>query len=658
MSELKGRTVVMKKRNRQMGRSTPNPATTVKASRWWKKPTYEAWQYLLQDLSSLQRETDNRHLTFARFLSLYTQRRIGDFRAGGHVLNIQDEYKRAMRDYDLVLNPAENCVAALAARIASQRPRPRVLTDTKGPEAYKFRQRAEGLEKLISGVWGTQRVYRKAPNIFIDAAVMGFGAMKVYGCDGEIRFERVFPAEIVVDEAAAISSEPRVMMHVMYIPSEVLKAEFPGHAGAIEDQAGKETQWATTNDRVITTDLVKVVEGWHLRSSSKTNDGRRIIAIDGQTLLMEEWTKKRFPFSFFRWSEPLIGWYPAGLVEMHEPLQRFVNKMMIRFQSALHLHAVTKTYYEEGSLDPQKIRNQTGDMVAVTPGSQMPKTDMPGSMSSEAFRFSEWCYNKIFESTGVSMLSAAGVKPPGIEAAVALRQLEEKEAGRHSLTNLNYEDFFLDLADLTIDTAKDLNADGNFKAWYQQREGVEQINLKDVDMERDQFQLSIFPTSLLPYTPAGRLAAVEEMLNAGFIDKQQALALLDAPDIEQFTSLETASLEDIDRQIEEMLGEGKTVEPEPFQDLELALSRVTSALIRSRTQGAPEERQKLLLDYIRRASGLLQPPPPPAPPPGEMMPPGPLPGEPGMLPGGPEMPEPIPGPQADIPMATPAVPLE
>jgi hypothetical protein len=618
----------------------------MNSKRWWKKKSKDIWKSVFETLGALDSSTQERLNSYAKYLGLYMNKPVGGFGPGGSsVGSLADEYKKHhAAGMPLSFNAIENCISALGARIASQRPRARFLTSTEGANAWELQQRAKGMEKFVAGVWSSEKIYRMAPGIFFDGACLGFGACKVFGADGKICFERVFPGFLVVDEVACRFSEPRELFQYSWVPAEVLAAQFPKKESVIMSVAGRQASFYEEG-KAIVTDLVKVVEAWHLPSSSEAGDGRHAICIDSSTLHEEEYTSDRFPFAFFRWQQPRVGWYPQGLIEQQEPTQLFVNKMAQRIQQAMHLYAVTRTFYVEGSIDPAKIRNKTGDLVPVAQGMQLPVTQSPPSMASDMIQMTWDAYGKIFEGTGVSQLSAAGVKPAGIEAAVALRALEEKEAGRHSLTALAYEDFFIDLAELTVQVAKDM---GTVRAKYRTSDGLELVDWKNVDMDRDMFELQVFPTSMLPYTPAGRLAAVEEMLNAGFIDRKQALSLLDAPDLEQFSSLETASLEDIDKQIHQMLVKGEKVEPETYQDMELALSRATSALIRSRTRGAPEKNQKLLLDYIDKCALILTPPEPPVtqPPPAGAMPGAPIP------PAG-EMPMPIPEPQAPIPMATP-----
>ncbi|HAT63936.1 MAG TPA: hypothetical protein DCS66_04945, partial [Flavobacteriaceae bacterium] len=93
-----------------------------------------------------------------------------------------------------------------------------------------------------------------------------------------------------------------------------------------------------------------------------------------------------------------------------------------------------------------------------------------------------------------------------------------------------YEKCFMDAAEIMIDTARDLyEVKGDYKVKAQDGKFIDTISWKDVNMDADKYLMQIFPTSALSSTPSGRLADVQDLLAAGFIDKEDALKLLDFP---------------------------------------------------------------------------------------------------------------------------------
>ena len=117
--------------------------------------------------------------------------------------------------------------------------------------------------------------------------------------------------------------------------------------------------------------------------------------------------------------------------------------------------------------------------------------------------------------------------------------------------------------------------------------------------------MKIYPTSLLPTTPAAKLQKVIEMLQAGMLAQQEARALLDYPDLEAVNNLATAARDDIDMLLEQMLEQGIYIPPEPFSDLELSIRVMQSAYLRGKINQVPEERLDLVRRYIEDCVNLL-----------------------------------------------------
>jgi len=142
-----------------------------------------------------------------------------------------------------------------------------------------------------------------------------------------------------------------------------------------------------------------------------------------------------------------------------------------------------------------------------------------------------------------------------------------------------------------VDLAKDIdeNEEGGFKVKSSNKRFVEWIEWKDVNLEEDQYVMKIFPTSSLSQTPAGRLQDVQELLQAGFISKEDGLRLLDFPDLERTLSLDNAAVEDIESVIDQMIEKGEYEPPEQYQNLVYGIKKVQSAYLRAKLNKAPPD---------------------------------------------------------------------
>ncbi len=238
-------------------------------------------------------------------------------------------------------------------------------------------------------------------------------------------------------------------------------------------------------------------------------------------------------------------------------------------------------------------------------------------------------YNKAFEITGISRLSAAATKPAGLNSGVALREYQDIETERFMLVGQRYEDLFMQAAKHIIDLSKELyEVFPKFHVVVKTNKFVKKIKWADVDMKEDEFVMDVYPVNMLPSTPAGKLQTIQELIQAGLIPQDQALTLLDFPDLEHFMSLRTAAQDNIEKMLGIMIEEGRYIAPEPFMNLQLALELTQETYLRAKCDNLEEDKLDLLrtfMDDINTLLGANQPLPPPEEVGGPVAP-GPMPG--------------------------------
>jgi hypothetical protein len=578
-------------------------------SRFWtadKDPHRHVWSMLKR----LEHDIQLRERNWRRWLSVLTNKTMSGLHPGES--SPPEAAKNALGERQLALNPIEHCLSTLGARIASQRPTVEILVDTEGPEGYIRRVHAEMMSHLILGAWERGRFYRKSVKVFKHGGAVGFGAMHIYPGERHVKFETAAPWEFVVDEQAALSGETNTLLRIKYGPMERVIARFanstlPSKFRAANQRAIEKAAISTGKVHrgyKFTTDMVKLVQAWHLPSGYGAEDGRSFVSVEGRTLTpREDWLYERdhFPFAFFPWDEPLIGWYPQGLVEMQEPVQHQVNKLLGRIQDILHLYAVQNTFYEEGTINKKHLKNTSGNLIPFKKGARPPVQPNMAPVAAELYRFVDALAAWVPRGTGVSEMAAHGTVPSRLESGRAIMEVRDNDTGRHALVNNAWDDFHVDAAELTVEAAEEID---DFEAHFRHDDRLETIRLSEVDLPRESYEVSAFPSSLLPHEPAGRRREVEIMQEAGWVDKAQALNLLRMPDLRQYRSLELAARDDIERQIYQILVHGEYRAPEPYQDIQLGLRMFTSALLRAEAQGAPKERLQMLKDWIGAADEL------------------------------------------------------
>lgn len=558
-----------------------------------------------------------------------------------------------LRSAGLTLNVCSSCVDVLAAKIATNKPKPQYLT-VDGD--FSAQQKAKNRQRFVMGNFQGGEVYRKSIDVWMDSAICDIGAMKLFDDNGKVGYERTFPSELLVDSRAAQDGNPRELFQEKWVSTDVLAAAYPDKAEQIKLSASRRLGEVDKMSGMVD-DMVRVYEAWHLPSGPGAKDGKRAIVVEHAVLVEEEWTDDSFPFAFLRWTKLREGFWGQGLVEQLAPLQSEITELLDKIQKAHRLLGVPWVLRNKGSeFNKGALTNQPGEIIDWD-GAVEPKVQVHGIMAPEVYTYLDYCFQKAFEVSGVSQLSAMSKKPAGIESGVALRTLLDTETQRFAMAVDAWQQFFLDLARETTKCARRI---GNPTATWRSKEWARQIPWKDVageEGEDDRFVLQLWPVNLLPDTPAGKLAYVEQMITMGLVSPDQGQSLLDFPDIEAFQRTNSAAKDMVDMMIEAMLTTGRYIAPSKHMPIVnpdgspgMAIHVVQGALMRGKVNDWPDDKLAMLSQWLDEAiaigkeiMAMLQPPAPepmaapgaPGPAPG-VMPPGPM-GGPGNG-AGPEMP--------------------
>jgi hypothetical protein len=472
--------------------------------------------------------------------------------------------------------------------------RARVTFQTDGAE-FSVQRKARLLEKWVEGKFDESEFHREAARCFRDSVIFGTGALKVYEHEGDVKCERVLIDEIKIDEMECRSADPRQLHHVKFVDKEVLKAMFPDHEEAIEESTRDSHRQETNAYSNIDSNTAVCVESFHLPSGKGGKDGKRVICVDGATLLSEEWKRPYFPFIFYRWSEPVCGFYGQGLAEQLTGIQLRINQLNHFIQKAQDLIAVPRVFVDIASKNlKMQINNEIGAIIPYR--GKPPVFHVAQAVSPEIYQYKEALWRRGFEVAGISQLSATSKKPAGLESAVALREYNDIGAQRFQYNAQEFEKLAPKVAERFIDIARDIQKrGGECKSIFHAKKLVEKICFKEAAVDDGTYRIRLEPASILSRTPAGRSQQVVEWAQSGIIDTDEARRLLNHPDLERTADINNAALEDIEATIEDLL-DGKYDPPEPYQNLTMGMQRVQLAYLKARREGAPEE----ILENMRR----------------------------------------------------------
>ena len=544
-------------------------------ARWWlsKKAVHDQVMAVANRISG---EQEARRLRLTDWQARYEGRPIG----------ISKKRK-------LTFNLTRSAIDTVCAKISKNKPRPQALTS--GGD-FALQKKAKQLTKFLDGVLMEMSAHAKGQMVFRDACIFDGGALKVYKdpTQEKICCERVLVGEILVDSFESYYGTPRQMFHRRAVNRDVLAAQFPKQRRAIMDAPMSALEAQGTTPSMA---LLDVVESWHLPSAEGADDGRHTLCISGATLVNEAWTHDDFPFVFFRWSDPVVGFWSPGLADELANIQGSVNRHIDAIHTSHERGGNPVVFIPTGSkVSKSDISNMIGGLIEYDPAMGPPVFGQVPTMVPQFYSFTETLKQWGYEQTGVSQTGARGAKPAGVESGTAIREVNDIETERFVLAGQRYEDFFLKLAGWCIKLAREMYEDGvDLQVKSRQRKFLESIAWSDVDMDDDAFSMAMFPTSSLPTQPAGRLQTVVDMATNGLVTPDVAKKLLDFPDLEDELSLDQASSDLVREMIDSMLDGGDYMPPEPYINLEDAQRVAQLSLLRGKLHKVSESN----LDKIR-----------------------------------------------------------
>ena len=546
--------------------------------------------------------------------------RIGRYRVETRLYGITDQFLNFYRTYNntfynnsvlvpdrLSMNVVQSCVDTLTAKMSKIRPRAKFLTNLGG---YKAQSASKKLSYFADGIFAENDIYSISRLVERDALVLGDGFIHVYeNSDNRIEMERVMPYEILVDENECVSSgKPSHMYRLKLVDRGHLMAMFPKK----RDLIANSSQLFTINVHQTSpiTDQIEIVEAWRLPTSKDAHDGRHIVAVPGCVLVDEEWDSKEFPFARISWTRPFSGYWSQSLAEQLKPTQLEINRILNVMQKSYHLQGSFKILLAAGSQTPQEsLNNAVGTIIRYV--GQPPQYITPPIIQPEMYGQLDRLIQRAYQIAGISQLSAASVKPPGITAAVALQELTDIESSRFTAFSLDFENLFVESARIAMQLASRIaeKNEGHYPVNVRGLKTLNKLDFKDIKIAEDDYTITCFAASSLPTEPAGRIQAVDDLVQRGLLDPNEQRELLNFPDVQEAQELSTAQDEYLKKIFERMLEEDTYTAPEPQDNLQLARKLCLQYYALGKKLEEGEEKLELLRQYLRDLDALEAPAP-------------------------------------------------
>lgn len=571
---------------------------------------------LYQDQSSRRtRYSRNQRLFEGLALSSYGAEAYAHLSDGGAYLD--DDPRRFIR----------SAVQTARAEIYSKQ-KPKGQAQTSGAD-WKTRRKAQKLDKLHEGAInqrqpGYPNVWALMWDAGAEAAIQGVGPVKV---ENDFDAMQMVHTQVPVCELyhdPAEGRRPYTLVQISPIDTDEAIAKFchdpKDLAGnirrrlAIERAKPFDTSTNGSTAKHAATRPVRYVEIWRLPMGGEP--GCHAIVIGGELMRpAEDWTAPAFPFVYVVWERHRGSPWGMGIAQEGERGAIDANDLYERLLDRQRNAAGKRTFYVPGSLDVEQLKgNDAETLIAVTAGVPMPQESAVPPFGGGEVQFAELAVRNYWDSIGVSSVSAAARREPGIDSGAAQRTLNDTKAGRQLDKAQNFEQAFVDLAYQHVYRARELAAvDPSAVLRWPGGRVLREVAIADCLVDDKDFAFTIAPASNLPKDPAGRQALVGELYASQIISQETYRQLLQWPDLEKELDVSSIETEYIDSLIDKYLDAdaetwtaGDYESPEGFLlDKNAALLRISAAYFQAKIDKAPAFNTDLLRRYAQELDILI-----------------------------------------------------
>lgn len=623
-----------------------------------------------------------------------TEKCIAVYQYGGDAIRATPTEHVPIEIDHMTFNAAQNAVETVFSKVIKQRIAIMPLTNGGG---YLARHRAKEMGKAIEGVIDDNDGEQIEEDVTMDSLVTdhGAGAIAVIERDDCIKLKHIPIEDVWYDEAETRTRDPRCCYYVPRDGVDVFQAlelyakagdEYPGLVGTAEERrqaiiaAANRPSLHRSAASTQAKHRVDLYEAWHLPSGEPEeyeeeyddeetgerkkrkayrHDGRHVVAVPGPngTLIDEPWGEDHFPILLQVPRPRRRSIWGLSLMRDMIAQQREYEKVTKKIQTMHQKMGMSGFVARRGDeINVREMKTGTHAAGFVVETNEMPPVALtPEPVTPGTYAYADSIPRNMLERRGISTLAAASQLPAGLQQASgkALQVFEDFEDVRLLPYHRARERFKVQLSWIIVCAARRIvDRKGSYKARYRGKKGIEQIDWKDVLMDKDDFVLKVFPVSQLSKQPSARFAQLGELLNMQAITVEQFKRLYELPDLEAENELDSSDTDVIDRAMDIMVTTGRYLSPEPFDNLDLIIQRAGKFYNVCRQHEVPEDRLQLLRDYMADARSLKEqaaaaeaakappmppagpapmggePPPMPPGPPGMTPPAGPLPGMP------------------------------
>jgi hypothetical protein len=352
---------------------------------------------------------------------------------------------------------------------------------------------------------------------------------------------------------------------------------------------------------------VKVCMGWRV-ALGKKNFGREMFVLKDATILKDdrEYKRDRPPVAYWHYERSLYGHWGVSLTRTIYAQCVRINQIIADVDYAEHNSPQGMVLFRKGAAKPGDLEKAKGwNLVELTGtgllGDGIQVVDPPkfASQSVELLLFHE---SGAHDTSGISSQHAGAKKASGTTSGKHENMVAALFTERFADTERRLIDMRTTMsARLIVWALQDMIEEvPDYKRIYAKGDYVEEITLKDLDLDLDRYTISIAPVSEDKNSPRARLERADKWFEGGQMTGAELLAFQQDYDDKAKSQLALAQENWLERQIDMWLhaDEVKYQGPIQWMDLQAAAKTVAQALLIARTKGAPGDKMVWFTQFL------------------------------------------------------------
>jgi hypothetical protein len=568
--------------------------------RWYRAEKQDAPALLIAECEKAIKDNSSRRAEALLFCSLFEGMNVTSFGESGYICD-NDEVFRDL-DIPIVRNTCRSIVQTAVSKITAQdSPLPQFMS-TGGD--WAMRTKAVRLDRLVTAEYGRpQGCFSNLHELFRHGASLAMaatGSFAVFFCatnDG-------LTAELDDTLTLGVERSGRYgriisLVRTTWYSAEDLIERFPDDEEKIlEAEECNDSRTLGPTDEVTPERGVRVHQGW--RTARGETAGRYMCVLKDGTVLVDddEFERDTPPVAMWHYERTLYGQWGSSMT-------RGIYNQVMRVNQIIADVDYAERNSPQGLVLHKKDATRAGDLEKVR-GWQFVEINGAGDMS-QAFnvvtppKFSQDSLGLLrFHEEGAHDISGVSNQHTSAKRATGTT------SGKHeNMVAALFTERFADAERRLIDmrttvsarfivwTLQDvLEQNPDYSARYVKGDYIEEIKLADLELDEDQYCLTIAPVSEDKNTPKARLDKMDQAFEAGLLTGSELLAFQQDFDDKQRTSLAIAQEEWLERQVDAWQ-HSDAVEyqgPIPWMDLQSAAKTVAQHLLVARSKGLPDDR--------------------------------------------------------------------